>query len=551
VLAIMFTDIVGSTGAAEAMGDQAYSRLRHVHDELFKRTITRDGAGTIIKQIGDSFLCVFSEPTAAVQRAVEFQRAVRANKENLTAEGYTLTVRIGIHLGQVAVEDALRPDVFGRHVNMAARIEALATGGQVLTSRSVWENASGWVAGEEGPGIGYIAYGKARLKGFDDPVEVFGFHAKETGALPAPAAIRKRRVQATLLASLAAIVVLVGMFALFQRDAGTNPVAGVPFSEGKPYYFQFDFSALSKDSTPAWVDSNAIKSAFVSQAIAVFAPDPVWVEEDLADRATTLGMPYIRRDLTVIHSWRTWSDPLSVAGTGRVSGDYTKRSLTYGEYQNSHRSFFKDTMGLAGAVFVKALKTRALTDTFWMWVGTDLYKGINADLQISRWEDKGLVADDNLNKWARNVAQEIVHGNKRILLGTVIAVGEGVLTFRLAPDVRISKGAKVSLKREFVGEAGHMAQIEENRELLVSDWSRETDGWVEENLKWLKEDSAKLREEMSRRAWRNGDRELFGVRGEVLSVVDSMVQARWTYYKDQRVSPWMKPRPKDVVYLAY
>ncbi|MBK7112906.1 MAG: hypothetical protein IPH60_10730 [Flavobacteriales bacterium] len=149
------------------------------------------------------------------------------------------------------------------------------------------------------------------------------------------------------------------------------------------------------------------------------------------------------------------------------------------------------------------------------------------------------------------MAQEIVHGNKRILLGTVIAVGEGVLTFRLAPDVRISKGAKVSLKREFVGEAGHMAQIEENRELLVSDWSRETDGWVEENLKWLKEDSAKLREEMSRRAWRNGDRELFGVRGEVLSVVDSMVQARWTYYKDQRVSPWMKPRPKDVVYLAY
>ncbi|MBK7103118.1 MAG: adenylate/guanylate cyclase domain-containing protein [Flavobacteriales bacterium] len=197
--------------------------MRHVHDELFKRTITRDGAGTIIKQIGDSFLCVFSEPTAAVQRAVEFQRAVRANKENLTAEGYTLTVRIGIHLGQVAVEDALRPDVFGRHVNMAARIEALATGGQVLTSRSVWENASGWVAGEEGPGIGYIAYGKARLKGFDDPVEVFGFHAKETGALPAPAAIRKRRVQATLLASLAAIVVLVGMFALFQPRCWYQP----------------------------------------------------------------------------------------------------------------------------------------------------------------------------------------------------------------------------------------------------------------------------------------------------------------------------------------
>ncbi|MBK7112908.1 MAG: adenylate/guanylate cyclase domain-containing protein [Flavobacteriales bacterium] len=151
----MFTDIVGSTGAAEAMGDQAYSRLRHVHDELFKRTITRDGAGTIIKQIGDSFLCVFRTHCGRAARC-----GVPTGRAREQGEPYGRRVHAhgahGIHLGQVAVEDALRPDVFGRHVNMAARIEALATGGQVLTSRSVWRECQ-WL-GRRRRGSGHWIY---------------------------------------------------------------------------------------------------------------------------------------------------------------------------------------------------------------------------------------------------------------------------------------------------------------------------------------------------------------------------------------------------------
>lgn len=58
ILSILFSDIVNSTYATEKLGEQAYSKLRHIHDELFRKIMCRDNAGIIIKEIGDSFLCV-------------------------------------------------------------------------------------------------------------------------------------------------------------------------------------------------------------------------------------------------------------------------------------------------------------------------------------------------------------------------------------------------------------------------------------------------------------------------------------------------------------
>ncbi|MBL0064385.1 MAG: adenylate/guanylate cyclase domain-containing protein [Bacteroidetes bacterium] len=134
-------------------------------DELFRSIIPRDGAGVIVKEIGDAFLCVFAEPSTAVQRSVEFQNAITANRAHLSIKDYHLTVRIGIHLGQVAIENNLAPDIFGKHVNRAARIQSIAQGGQVLTSQSIWENAAGWLQENSKENIQSICYGSTRLKG--------------------------------------------------------------------------------------------------------------------------------------------------------------------------------------------------------------------------------------------------------------------------------------------------------------------------------------------------------------------------------------------------
>ncbi len=131
VLTILFTDIVGFTQFTEDAGETTSSEYRHIHDDLFIETVTKDGSGEIVKQIGDSFLAVFAEPSTAVLRALEFQKKMEENKERLTYNDYTLTVRIGIHLGQVSIEDSIQPDIFGRHVNRASRIDSASR----LTSR--------------------------------------------------------------------------------------------------------------------------------------------------------------------------------------------------------------------------------------------------------------------------------------------------------------------------------------------------------------------------------------------------------------------------------
>lgn len=93
VLTILFSDIVNSSYATEKLGEEKFAHLRHIHDEIFKRIVVSDNAGIIIKQIGDSFLCVFAEPSTAVIKAVEFQRGIHANRQHLTENGYTLTVK--------------------------------------------------------------------------------------------------------------------------------------------------------------------------------------------------------------------------------------------------------------------------------------------------------------------------------------------------------------------------------------------------------------------------------------------------------------------------
>ncbi len=107
-------------------------------------------------------MAVFSEPTAAVERALLIQQKInRFNVENPDRE--EMHVRIGIHLGQVAIEDRLATDIFGRHVNRASRIEGLADGGQIYMSYPVFDSAKGWLADQQK--LDWKNHGRYLLKG--------------------------------------------------------------------------------------------------------------------------------------------------------------------------------------------------------------------------------------------------------------------------------------------------------------------------------------------------------------------------------------------------
>lgn len=171
VLTIMFTDIEGFTRMTDERGERHSAEVRRVHDELVEGAITRGSAGLVVKRIGDAVMAVFSEPSTAIERALEIQAGL-AGLDRAHPERDPLRVRIGLDMGQVAVEERVDVDVFGRHVNRASRIEGLAAGGQIFMSYTVFDSARGWLTGGSRP-CEWASHGRYRLKGISGPVEVF------------------------------------------------------------------------------------------------------------------------------------------------------------------------------------------------------------------------------------------------------------------------------------------------------------------------------------------------------------------------------------------
>ena len=123
----MFTDIVGSTNLAEALGDQAWERLLRWHDDML-RELVKNGGGVIVNSTGDGFFAAFDSARAGIDTAIAIQRALRDHRADT---GFALSVRIGLH----AAEATRRGDDYsGMAVHVAARIGALAAGGEILAS---------------------------------------------------------------------------------------------------------------------------------------------------------------------------------------------------------------------------------------------------------------------------------------------------------------------------------------------------------------------------------------------------------------------------------
>jgi adenylate cyclase len=129
--AILSADVSGYTrlmGADETATMAALSAHREVIDELI-----RQHGGRIANTAGDSVLAEFPSVVEAVQCAVEIQQALAARNAQIPDERKML-LRIGINVGDVMVKDQ---DIFGDGVNLAARLQGLASAGGICISRSV------------------------------------------------------------------------------------------------------------------------------------------------------------------------------------------------------------------------------------------------------------------------------------------------------------------------------------------------------------------------------------------------------------------------------
>src|SRR6266568_1463802 len=129
--AIMFTDMVGYSALAQR-DDKLALELLEEHRRLLREMFPRFN-GTEIKTIGDAFLIEFNSALEAAQCAIEIQRTLAKRNHDVLADR-RIELRIGIHIGDVVHRGG---DVYGDGVNIASRIEALASAGGICVSMDV------------------------------------------------------------------------------------------------------------------------------------------------------------------------------------------------------------------------------------------------------------------------------------------------------------------------------------------------------------------------------------------------------------------------------
>jgi class 3 adenylate cyclase len=129
-LTFLFTDLKGSTELYERVGDLAAYDLVRAHFRILNEIVAAE-RGAVVKTIGDAVMATFPTPDRAMAAALKMREALKDLKEDLL-------LKIGIHEGPcLAVSLNDRQDYFGRTVNIASRVQGLATSRSIFATRRV------------------------------------------------------------------------------------------------------------------------------------------------------------------------------------------------------------------------------------------------------------------------------------------------------------------------------------------------------------------------------------------------------------------------------
>jgi predicted ATPase/class 3 adenylate cyclase len=169
-LTFLFTDIEGSTAMLQRLGD-AYAEVLADHHRLVRAGLAAHDGQEIDTQ-GDAFFAVFWSASACVAAVVEMQRALAAHS---WPAGGELRVRMGVHSGEASQKPV---GLVGLDVHRAARIAAIAHGGQVVVSAAT----AALLRDSMPAGASLRDLGLHRLKDLGRPEQIFQL---ESAGLPA------------------------------------------------------------------------------------------------------------------------------------------------------------------------------------------------------------------------------------------------------------------------------------------------------------------------------------------------------------------------------
>jgi class 3 adenylate cyclase len=135
-IALLFTDIRGSTALYQRIGDLNAFQLVQQHFDLLRETTVRHG-GAIVKTIGDAVMAVYPDAALAVGAALEMRNGIE--RFNEAKPERSVSLKIGLHHGAaiaVTLNDVL--DYFGQTVNIASRVQEMADADEIWITEDVW-----------------------------------------------------------------------------------------------------------------------------------------------------------------------------------------------------------------------------------------------------------------------------------------------------------------------------------------------------------------------------------------------------------------------------
>ncbi len=172
-LALVFSDIVGSTAYFARFGDAAGRQLQQLHTDLLVDCIAPAG-GRLVETAGDGAFVAFPSAPAALDGVIAFQNALMGTN-NKRALQQQLSVRVGLHWGTVLSDGNA---VSGDAVNLCSRVAASAQVNEVRLTQAVFQELT------REQRLNCRPLGGATLKGFAAPVELLVLEWRDRALFP-------------------------------------------------------------------------------------------------------------------------------------------------------------------------------------------------------------------------------------------------------------------------------------------------------------------------------------------------------------------------------
>jgi class 3 adenylate cyclase len=177
-VAVLFSDLTGSTALYTSAGDAAAFRLVDDHFDLLRKVI-EDQRGVVVKTMGDAIMEAFPDEGDAVQACIQCMKSFEAFRVT-HAYGKDTGLKLGVFSGPCYVVTANGTlDYFGQTVNVASRLQHLAASGEIILP----ENLTSFV-GHEGERVSEVF--EERVKGVEAPIRVVRVRASGVRTQPPP-----------------------------------------------------------------------------------------------------------------------------------------------------------------------------------------------------------------------------------------------------------------------------------------------------------------------------------------------------------------------------